>query len=111
MRVGYLAHGQPLGTKARTFLSREDADFLVAQLIAERISQKLIRALPPNSFRSLSAAPPPKKLRSGEIGNCRYFPPSGAGWQETHGQAIRSVQVRAGMSLKGWWKARELRTA
>ena len=107
MRVGFLGLGQDRGERpAGGYLRKEDADRLVAELAAERITQKLIRALPPNSFRSLSVVSTPKKLTGGEIGNCRYFPPSGFNWQNSHGRAIRSVQVRAGMTMKAW-----LRTA
>jgi hypothetical protein len=49
MRVGFLAHYQPLNSRPSTFLSKDVAELLVKRLAAERISQKLIRAVPPES--------------------------------------------------------------
>lgn len=37
MRVGYLAHGQPLGTKARTFLSKEGKSFSARSVLGLRV--------------------------------------------------------------------------
>ena len=61
MRIGVLAHDQPATARPRTFIGKEDADFLLAHLAAESISKKLIRAFPPDSpFRRLT---PPKSQR------------------------------------------------
>jgi hypothetical protein len=54
MRVGFLAHDQDRITRPKTFISKDDADLLVANMAAERISSKLIRAFAPDSpFRAL----------------------------------------------------------
>jgi hypothetical protein len=53
--IGFLAHDQISLARPRTFLSRVDADWLVAELLAERITNKVIRAFAPDSaFRALS---------------------------------------------------------
>lgn len=52
--IGFLAHDQSRFIKPKTFISKDDADLLVAEMVAERISSKLIRAFGPDSpFRAL----------------------------------------------------------
>ena len=41
--IGFLAHDQPLGSKAKTFLDKEDAETLVREMFAERITAVLSR--------------------------------------------------------------------
>ena len=64
MRVGVLDFDQCLGTAPRTFLAKEDADALVHQMIAERLSAKVIRIFSPDSpfrlLRSTNSYLPPK---------------------------------------------------
>jgi hypothetical protein len=107
--VGFLAHDQdprPGIRPAGGYLRKEDAEMLVAQLAVERISQKLIRALPPNSSfcRSipLSRCVSRKKLNSGNVDNLRFCPPQDPAWQETHGPATHSLRTRGWMALKAW---------
>lgn len=107
--IGFLAYDQPTDRSVRPaggYLRKEDADQLVAQLVAERITQKLIRALPPNS--SIRAEVPitrcrsRKKLPAVESGGSRFFPPSDPAWLEIHLAATKSLQIRAGMTLRAW---------
>lgn len=107
--VGFLAHDQPTDGRVRPaggYLRKEDADLLVAQLVVERISQKLIRALPPNSSIRVNVpitrCRSRKKLPALEPSGARYFPPSDPAWQEIHARSIRSLQIRAKMTLKAW---------
>lgn len=107
--VGFLAHDQeprPGVRPAGGYLRKEDAEMLVAQLAVERISQKLIRALPPNSSIRcsipLSRCTSRKKLSSGNVDNLRFCPPLDPAWQETHGPASNSLRTRGWMALKAW---------
>jgi hypothetical protein len=49
MRVGFLAHYQPMDARPSTFISKDVAEQLLARLAAEKISSKVIRAFPPDS--------------------------------------------------------------
>jgi len=76
--IGFLAHNQPLGSKPKTFVAKDDAEVLVREMFAERISAKLIRAFPPDSaFRRLRPTRTSAyiKLPPVEIENCRFVPP------------------------------------
>ena len=82
--VGFLAFYQPSSTRPTTHVTRELADVLVNRLAAERISAKLIRAVPPESVYA-AAKPPcssarylPAKLPPVEVGNCKFIPPASA---------------------------------
>jgi hypothetical protein len=90
--IGFLAHNQPLGSKAKTFVDKDDADLLVREMFAERLSAKLIRAFPPDSlFRRLPATNLSRftKLPPREIENCFFVPP-------TTDQRPRIATLRAG---------------
>jgi hypothetical protein len=47
--VGVLAHDQPLQSRAATRVPADVAELLVKRLVAEAISRKVIRMLPPDS--------------------------------------------------------------
>lgn len=74
-----------------------DAAELVRRMIAERISSKLIRMLPPDSIFSAAALCPqprpdqpayiPERLGPGEIANVKFVPP-----EPTHTTTIARVQ-------------------
>ena len=102
--IGFLAHDQPLGSKAKTFLDKEDAETLVREMFAERISAKLIRAFPPDSpFRLLRIQDRTKlTFGSGEVSGTRFQAPRDPAWQELHGAAARSLRTRSYMTLKAW---------
>jgi hypothetical protein len=107
--IGFLAHDQLPGSKAKTFVEKDDADLLVQEMFAERLSAKLIRAFPPNSpFRMLhsrsGAGTGVSKISftSGEVSNARYQAPSDPAWQELHGMASRSLRTRSYMTFKAW---------
>jgi hypothetical protein len=108
MRVGFLAHDQSSCTKPKTFISKDDADLLVVEMVAEKISNKLIRAFPPDSpFRLLRSRSemsdlPKISFGSGEISGTRYREPSDPAWQELHAMAARSLRTRSYMTLKSW---------
>jgi hypothetical protein len=107
--VGFLACHQDLSTKPKTFLSKEDADLLVAEMAAERISNKLIRAFPPHSsFRTLkpSSFIPLGRISSAEPSGLRFQLPTDPAWREQHGMATHSLQTRAFMTLKAWNSSR-----
>ncbi|HEY3972339.1 MAG TPA: hypothetical protein VGM18_04995 [Candidatus Sulfotelmatobacter sp.] len=78
MKVAFLDHTQlPGATKpSGGYLDRIDADRLVSELIAERISAKVIRAFAPgSSFRRLPGSiPSPGRLALApkEVGNVRF---------------------------------------
>jgi hypothetical protein len=109
--IGFLAHDQPLGTKPKTFIARDDADQLLREMFAERISAKLIRAFPPDSpFRRLRVQDRTKiTFSSGEVSGTRFQAPRDPAWQENHRAAIRSLQTRSYMTYKAW--AEQFKTA
>src|ERR1700722_575730 len=108
--IGFLAHDQSRLTKATTFVSKDDADFLVAKMVAERISSKLIRAFSPDSpFRllQLSAATrnrslPEKISVAVEMDGVRFQLPTDSIWRDQHLMATRSLQTRAHLTFKAW---------
>lgn len=82
VRVAFLGHNQPLDRIIRPaggYLSKDDAEGLVRDFLAERISQKAIRAFPPqSSFRILRPylRTIPVKLPPVEVENCKFVPPN-----------------------------------
>jgi hypothetical protein len=118
-QVAVLSHHQPAGSKTGTFLPREVAEQLVQRMAAERISSKVIRMMSPSSVflpAVQSVAPGttryvPTKLSSGEIGNCRFFPPRDPNWNTVHRQAMHSLRVRASMALKAFRKMTQQQAA
>jgi hypothetical protein len=89
MRVGFLAHHESEFEHPKSFLSKKDAERLVGEMLAERISAKLIRAFGPDSpFRHLSPGmhafevrldpgifAAPVRLPAREVQNCYFVPP------------------------------------
>jgi hypothetical protein len=79
--VGLLAHNQPAHSRQTTPLPSEVADLLVNRMIAERISQKVIRMLPPDSvfpvakFCAETKCYIPEKLPPVEIEGTYFDPP------------------------------------
>jgi hypothetical protein len=105
--VGFLAHDQSPFTKAKTFVSKDDADWLVTKMAAERISSKLIRAFAPDSpFRLLNLTPrepqPSKMSIAAEMDGVRFQLPMDSMWREEHLMATRSLQTRAMLTFKAW---------
>jgi hypothetical protein len=107
--IGFLDYDQPLGSKAKTFIDQGDADRLVLEMFAERISRKLIRAFPPDSpFRRLQPTKTTNviKLPPREVENCYFVPPPTdqrprlntlrAGWDWSHeGEEFFRVSARS----------------
>jgi hypothetical protein len=78
MRVGVLAPEQSRFERAKSFLSKEDAEFLLSEMIAERISSKLIRLFAADSpFRCLRPTRTTNfiQLPPREVENCFFVPP------------------------------------
>jgi hypothetical protein len=86
MSVSVLAHNQALGTPASTRVPADVAEELVRRLVCEKISQKLIRMLAPESvFRAPRAEQPiaiancvPEKLPPREVSGCVFRGPKPA---------------------------------
>ncbi len=78
MLIAFLGHNQLPGASrpAGGFISRNDAEFLVAQLAVERLSQKCVRAFAPGStFSRLNFQRTPTSkfnVVGGEIGGCKF---------------------------------------
>jgi len=78
MRVGVLSSEQSRFERARSFVSKTDAEFLLSQMIAEKISSKLVRLFAADSpFRSLRPVKRSEfvQLPPREVGNCYFVPP------------------------------------
>jgi hypothetical protein len=79
MRVGVLAPEQSHCERARSFMAKDDAQFLVSEMIAEKISNKLIRLFGADSpFRRLRPTRTTNfvKLPPAEIENCFFVAPA-----------------------------------
>ena len=106
--VAVLAHYQPLDSRPATRVPREIADLLLQRMGAERISQRLIRMLPPDSplarscHKLAGGSSLPAKLSSGKIFNARWKDPGSSEWHEEHGMSTHSLRTRASMTLKSW---------
>jgi hypothetical protein len=79
MRTGFLAHHQSAESRPTTFIPKRIADELIHRCMAERISQKLIRAFAPDSpFRLLPSIEYkrsiPAKLPPVELPNTKRKP-------------------------------------
>jgi hypothetical protein len=99
MRVGFLAHDQPIGTRPRTFLSEEGAKFLEKKMAVERISRKLVRAFPPNSkFAILPAAH--RSIKRCKLGSSAEIP--GLRFRLERSQAGRYVAEMHHLALKAF---------
>jgi hypothetical protein len=102
MKIAFLGHTQDVHDLRPSggYLTREDADRLVRELAAERVSKKKIRAFAPDSaFRRLASpnapAPANNKLGSPEIPGLRFSHwPSQAGRYvaDMHRLALKSFQ-------------------
>lgn len=84
MRVGFLAHYQPIDARPSTFIPKPVAQLLVERMAAEKISNKVIRAFPPDSpfvILEPSSRPtfrdygPTCSLAAVELAGLRYIPP------------------------------------
>lgn len=83
MRIAFLGHHQPTHGFLRPeggYLSKEDAELLVNELAAERVSKKVIRAFAPgSSFRVMNRQICrnfiPDKLPPKEVANVKFCPP------------------------------------
>lgn len=80
--IAVLAHHQPVGSHAGTYVPRAVAAELVRRMVVERISARVIRMLPPSSvfLAAMQAVLPlvkyiPARLPSAEIENCYFSPP------------------------------------
>lgn len=86
MRIAFLGHDQPIGGFVRPaggYLRKEDADRLIDELGAERISNKVIRAFAPGTaFKLLKPATRCRiigeKAPPREIENVKFIPPKTA---------------------------------
>jgi hypothetical protein len=83
-QVGVLEHFQPSGIRATTHVPQQIAEDLVQRMVAERVSQRLIRMLPPGSIFPVKAAFPnsasyiPEKLPPVEVEGTYFEPPASA---------------------------------
>ena len=80
MRVAFLGYNQPSDGSARPsggYISKSEAEVLVRALAAERLSQKCIRAFPPQSaFRVVNpVASLPSTLPAAEIPGLKFVRP------------------------------------
>lgn len=82
--VTVLAHHQPLGSTRGSSLPADVADLLVQRMVAERISQKVIRMFSPDSifaatkFSSEARCYIPDKLPPAEVEGTYFQPPESA---------------------------------
>lgn len=77
-RVGFLAANQPIDAKPSRWIPKDEANTLVSDLLAERISQKLIRAFAPGSVFRVSG-PVVVSSHQGygsELPGLRFVPPA-----------------------------------
>lgn len=82
-QVAVLSHQQPIGSRTSTFIPRDVADGLVQRMAAERLSQGVIRMMPPSSIflPAVKSALPqvkyvPMKLPPVEVENCKFVRPT-----------------------------------
>jgi len=79
VRVAFLGHSQPRDGSVRPsggYISKSEAEALVRLLVAERISQKRIRAFEPGLYRALSPISfMPQRLPSAELPGVKFIPP------------------------------------
>ena len=103
MRVGVLAHNQPLDTRASTHISNDVASELVSRLVAERITRRLIRLFPPQSVFLQKRLTPvianyiPEKLPPREVSGCRFRGPIP---KKPHSIFVRPVHVISRSKLR-----------
>ena len=81
-KTGVLAHYEGRGSRPSTHVSDVIARLLVHRMVAERISSKLIRMLPPDSVFPVKQFTRttqfvPTKLPPVEIGGCHFRLPNG----------------------------------
>src|SRR5579863_1063419 len=98
-QVAVLAYNQPITGKASTWLKRDIAAMLVTRLMAEQISQRLIRMFPPNSsFPTLNCSQNspqasqryiPEIMPPSEVAGCKFQLPTSIQWRELHLQPRR----------------------
>lgn len=81
MRVAVLGHNQPLNAlhPSGGYISREDAELLVRDLVVERLSRKAVRAFAPDSplvrGRNFCRNFILDRLGAGEIGGVKFKAP------------------------------------
>ncbi len=103
VRVGVLAHNQPLSARASTHIASRVAEDLVKRLVAERISRKLIRMFAPGSvFVTTQREAPianyiPEKLPPREVSGCRFRGPIP---RKPHSIFVRPAPVISASKLK-----------
>jgi hypothetical protein len=93
MKIAFLGHDQPIGGFVRPkggYLAKDDADRLVQDLAAERISRKVIRAFAPGSALRILKSPGRcriigDKLPPREIENVKFIAP-----KTNHSTGVRS---------------------
>jgi hypothetical protein len=95
MRIAFLGHNQPIhaSNPSGGWLSRREADNLLREMAAERISQKRIRAFAPGTVfprRELTTELPPM-----ETAGCVYRCPSSPSWLMQHAEVSRTIRVNA----------------
>jgi hypothetical protein len=95
MRIAFLGHNQPIhaSNPSGGWLSRSEADQLIHDMAAERISQKRIRAFAPGTIFPRHEFP--TELPPMETGGCVFRCPSNPGWLALHAEASRTIRVSA----------------
>jgi hypothetical protein len=89
-KAGLLAHYQPLDVRPRTHILVEVAEIMVGRLVAERITRKLYRLLPPDSpfpvakFCPESRRYVPEKLPPREVNGTYFQAPQSETWRRQH---------------------------
>ena len=102
MRVGVLAHNQPLSARAGTHIASGVAEDLVRRLAAERVSRKVIRMFAPESVFLVKRETPianyiPEKLPPREVSGCRFRGPVS---KKPHSIFVRPVHVISRSKLR-----------
>jgi hypothetical protein len=95
IRVAFLGHSQPVNAARPSggYISRSEAESLIRELTAERISQRCIRAFAPGSVfprHEFSTQLPPM-----ETGGCVFMCPTSPSWLMEHAEISRSIKVLA----------------
>jgi len=95
MRIAFLGHNQPIhaSNPSGGWLSRRDADNLVRDMAAERLSQKRIRAFAPNSIFPRHELP--SELPPIETAGCVFRCPTSPSWLMEHAEKSRAIKVGA----------------
>jgi hypothetical protein len=104
--IGVLEHFQDRDAKPSRHLPAATAKTLVTRLLAEEISQKKIRLLPPDSICRAGRGPLPIPERLSSLAlppiepdGHTFYPPLTVDWQVTHSLPTRHLREKAQFAL------------